>query len=105
MAATISRAPGFCGPACTCVPECNGTDLSVLKLRTTRSLALRATLDDANGRYDGLDPRPGLTLTLTPVDRLSARRSPRTIPAGADRVPLRARTGGEETARSPGCVA
>lgn len=57
--------PGFCGPACTCVPECNGTDLTVLKLRTTRSLALRATLDDASGTYDGLDPRARpFTLTL-----------------------------------------
>jgi Trypsin/Bacterial pre-peptidase C-terminal domain len=64
--------PGFCGPACSCVPECNGTDLAVLKLRTAKSLSLRATLDNAGGTHDGLDPRTAaFTLVLdtgaTPV--------------------------------------
>jgi hypothetical protein len=70
--------PGFCGPACTCVPECTETDLTVLKLRTERSLTLRATLDDARGTYDGLDPR-ARSLVLVLDDGVAPVRF--TIPA------------------------
>ena len=71
--------PGFCGSECACVPECNGSDLAVLRLRTGKSLALGATLDDARGVYDGLDPR-GRALTLVLDDGVSPVRV--TIPAG-----------------------
>ena len=64
--------PGFCGAGCTCSPACNVTDLTVTRLRASRSLSARLTLANTDGTYDGLDPRTSpLTLVLddgvTPV--------------------------------------
>jgi hypothetical protein len=71
--------PGSCGPACACVPECNATDLTVLRLRTTKALSIRATLDDAHGTYDGLDPRDRPFTLVLDAGGAAVRA---TIPAG-----------------------